>query len=462
MNAPARAVASPAAPEIVADPSVIRLATLQALARQARQHAADRRALHALIATDTHELVPYRQALLVMLDDGAKVVAASGVPEVNRQAPFVQWLEHFVGRRGFERDALRQLSLEDVPAALQDGWKAWMAPQGAWIPLPDAMSGRLQGGLWLSLDRPLSEPEQTLLGTLGEEYGFVLARARHRRGWRWSWKMRGKRRTVSLAMVAGALAALWLPVTQTALAPAKVVPEDPRIAAAPFDGVIQAVHIKPNQAVSAGDLLFSMDDTAVRNRLSVAIESLNVAQAELHLAEQKSFADPDAKARLAVLQAQADEKSAEAAYAQELLKRAQVRADIAGVAIFGDPNDWIGRPVGTGERVLLLADPAKGEIEAYLAADDAITFRPEARVRLFLATDPTAPIEGALTRASFVAEPTPEGVVAFRIRARFEDARSSRPRIGLQGTAKIYGEPVRLYEYLLRRPIATVRRTLGL
>ena len=36
------------------------------------------------------------------------------------------------------------------------------------------------------------------------------------------------------------------------------------------------------------------------------------------------------------------------------------------------------------------------------------------------------------------------------------------PRIGLRGTAKVYAEQVSLGYYLLRKPIAFVRRSLGI
>ena len=36
------------------------------------------------------------------------------------------------------------------------------------------------------------------------------------------------------------------------------------------------------------------------------------------------------------------------------------------------------------------------------------------------------------------------------------------PRIGLRGTAKIFGEEVKLFFFLFRKPIIFVRQTLGL
>ena len=48
-----------------------------------------------------------------------------------------------------------------------------------------------------------------------------------------------------------------------------------------------------------------------------------------------------------------------------------------------------------------------------------------------------------------------------RLKATLDDS-SRMPRIGLRGTAKIYGEKVTLFYYLARRPLAAARQFLGL
>ena len=55
---------------------------------------------------------------------------------------------------------------------------------------------------------------------------------------------------------------------------------------------------------------------------------------------------------------------------------------------------------------------------------------------------------------------TAEGVLAYRFRARLE-ADEPTLRLGLKGTAKIYGPPRLLALWLFRRPIAMVRQWLA-
>ena len=64
-----------------------------------------------------------------------------------------------------------------------------------------------------------------------------------------------------------------------------------------------------------------------------------------------------------------------------------------------------------------------------------------------------------LERAAYAAELMPGGNLAYRLDARFIE---KAPRIGLRGTAKVYAKRVPLAVYLFRRPLAALRKTLGL
>ena len=71
-------------------------------------------------------------------------------------------------------------------------------------------------------------------------------------------------------------------------------------------------------------------------------------------------------------------------------------------------------------------------------------------------------MEGKITYASYKADLTPENVLAYHIRADFEgDSIEQKPRIGLRGVAKLYGDDVPLIYYLLRKPLSYVRQKFG-
>ncbi|MBK1668412.1 hypothetical protein CKO28_10230, partial [Rhodovibrio sodomensis] len=266
--------------------------------------------------------------------------------------------------------------------------------------------------------------------------------------------------TAALAAV-GLLAALAIPVPQSALAPAEVVAAQPRVVAAPMDGVIAEVHVAPNQSVEAGQRLFTFDATELRSQAAVARRALAIAQAELRRASQGAFADREETAKLRVLETKRDLRAAELAQAEDRLSRVTVTADRPGVAIFTDPNEWIGRPVRTGERVMQVADPSETRLRIDLPVADAIQLSPGARVALFLDVAPLQRIPAELAQASYEATTTPDDVLAYRVYADFPQGTPPR-RPGLKGTAKLYGAQVPLALYLFRRPVSAARQWLGL
>jgi len=346
----------------------------------------------------------------------------------------------------------------DLPPALAGDWGDWAAPQVLWLPLV-APDGTPVGGLWIARDRPFDAAETVLLERLADAYAHArraLLGRRRRPGSRRRWG-----RVVALVLLASALAALALPVRQSALAPAEVVAADPLVVTAPIDGVVAAMAVEPNQRVDAGDLLVRFDDTEVRSARDVAERTLGVAEADWRRATQGAFADARSAAQIAVLEARRDLRAAELAYAEARLARVEVRAPRAGVAIYADADDWVGRPVATGERILTLADPDAARLRIDLPVADAIALEAGAPVDLFLDAAPLRPVEARVGSAAYEAEPTPAGVLAYRVEADFLPA-ATVPRIGLRGTAKIHGERVPLAYYLFRRPIAWIRQATGL
>jgi hypothetical protein len=278
----------------------------------------------------------------------------------------------------------------------------------------------------------------------------------HRPSLRERWQALGvaKRRLVVVAL----LLFFLLPVRQTALAPGEVVPLEAVAITAALDGVVSTVHVRPNQVVQAGDPLFSLDDTTLRNRLEVVRQSVAVADAELLSATQMSFDDSRSKAELAALIGRTQERRAELAAVQAQLERVHALAPYDGIAVFADADEWQGRPVMTGERIMLLADPAKPAMLVHLPVADAIALEVGAPVKLFLTVRPLSPLKGRVTETSYQATLSPEGVASYRLRA---DLDGNDARIGLKGTAKLYGGWVVLGYYLLRRPLATLREWSG-
>ncbi|MDQ8031562.1 MAG: HlyD family efflux transporter periplasmic adaptor subunit, partial [Bordetella sp.] len=259
-------------------------------------------------------------------------------------------------------------------------------------------------------------------------------------------------------------ALLFVPVRQSVLAPAEIVARAPMAVRAPLAGVVDSIAVTPNQAVQQGQLLATLDAREVNGKLESARQALAVADAELRQTQQQALYDERSKAALALARGKRAQAQNDVAYYQEALARTQLRAERDGIALFDDVSDWIGRPVALGERIMMVADPKDAELEVQLPVADAIRLPEAAELRLFLNAAPTSPLPASLLRVGYRAAPTPDGTLAYRVRAQLHpaDGQETLPRIGLKGTAKLYGERTPLFAYLLRRPLASLRVWLGL
>ena len=247
----------------------------------------------------------------------------------------------------------------------------------------------------------------------------------------------------------------------SALAPAKIVAKDPMIVSAPIDGVIAEILVPPNSAVSEGQVLFKYDDTKFRSEYEVAERNLDVAVAQYRRASQGSFMEAEQRADVPLLKAEVELRETERDYAHERLSKVEVKAEQAGLLLYTDKSDWIGKPVVVGQRIMELADPEELEVRIDLPVDDAIVLHEGAPVALFLNANPFASVSATVDHASYHAEVLPNDMLAYRLTAQFERA-SPELRIGWQGSAKVYGDSVTLFTYLFRRPISALRPWIGL
>jgi multidrug efflux pump subunit AcrA (membrane-fusion protein) len=438
------------------------LSTLVQLIKRAR-HAATAQELAFVMVNETNGLVPYRQAVLWRrkAKGHGGVVAISGGAVVERNAPITLWLNRALVKLDPDTaGAPRPVSAADLSGALGEEWDEWLPARALWVPLaldPD----HVLGGLLLAREQPWGDGERHIVNELADGFaqawvGFLGGRRRSLLARLWS-----GRKFVRLAVAVAFIGAMFLPITLSALAPAEVVSFKPTLVRAPLEGVVDHFTVAPNAPVKEGQTLLELDPRPIQNKLDVARKALAVAEAEYRQAAQEALFDDKSRSKLTVLKARADQRRTDVTYAQSMLDRVRVTASRDGLALFDDPNDWIGRPVTIGERLLEIADPAQGELEIWLPVADAITLTSGADVEFFLNIAPGSPLRGKLRQASYEATLSPANLLGYRLKATLDDP-AHMPRIGLRGTAKIYGEKVTLFYYLARRPLAAARQFLGL
>ena len=412
------------------------------------------------VANETLALVGYRQAAVFNRAANGKyrLMTASGLVSVAEDSPFVVWLSRFA--QTFSADVQSQrLTFSDASPEFLEGWQEWL-PENLLVFCLHGADQKPAGMVMYAREEPWLDAEVRVLERLHMTFSYCFsALSRRQRGVPWAVGQlsRGRSKWVVLALVA----MLFIPVRLSALAPAEVVALNAMAVAAPQDGVIGAVFVQPNAYVKTGDLLFSLVDTTLSSRREVALKALSIARAEALAAEQRAFDDLKSKGEMAAATGRVKEKEAELAAADALLERVAIKAERDGIAVFSDPNDWLGRPVQTGERVMQLANPKDAGVLVWLPASDALNLEAGAPIRLFLHTNPLSPVGAELYQTSYQAVQSPEGVAAYRLFGRFHGGVPSQ-RIGLRGTARVSGEWALLGYYLLRRPIAAAREWTGL
>lgn len=414
------------------------------------------------IANETWQVMPYRQGFVWgQQGRNVRLRMVSGLAQLAEDTPLTVWLRRLgddIGRR-IQTEA-EFIVMEDLPAALHDGWREWLPDYLLVYPILSPSRQRL-GLAAFALEAAPAEHAQELAGRLMAAYGHA---------WH-ALAPKSKRHSVPIArwlgwgLLAAFLLSMLIPIRLSVLAPAEIIALEALAVSSPMDGVIKTFHVQPNQPVKQGQLLFTLDETTLRNRREVAIKQFEVARADALAAAQKAFESAQSRADLASLNGKVAERQAEVAYVDDLLKRIEVRSPGQGVLVFGDVNDWQGKPVVTGERVALLADPKDAGMLMWLPVSDAINLNEGAPVKLYLQVAPLKPLTGKLSQTSYQAAQSPDGISAYRLRARFDDLDEDQARlarIGLKGTAKIFGERAPLGYYLFRRPLSTLRELTGL
>lgn len=420
------------------------------------------RELAFVTANEGFSVLRFDQAVFWQYDIRSNVVveAVSGLAEVSAEAPYVQWLgraaAHFSEAPG---QPVVAAALADLPDSLAEDGAEWVPDQILHCAL-HSPEGAALGGLFFARDEPFGDVERAVAQWMGAAAGFALWawRRDYRPVRRWLRRTSTKRLILAVALAAALLS--FVPVRLSALAQAEITPVRPYPITAPVEGVVDSIKVHPNQIVGADEPLVVLNDTTTRNKLAVAVKALDIAKADLQRAINKSFSDDASKGELNLLDARVREKVAEVAFLSEMLDRYSISAPQGGLAIFADSEEWRGRPVQPGERIMVIADPSMVEVTVFVPPEDAIQLELGGEVSVFLNIDPLSPLKAKIVQTSYETITMPDNSLAYVVKAQL--APGTLPRIGLRGTAKVYAEEVSLGYYLMRKPILFLRKSFGI
>lgn len=421
----------------------------------------DERELITHLCNTSRRVIAFRQCFYGTFNRTAnkfRLRGVSSVAVVDKNVPFNVWIESLVERLMAAPEGAQQVAFS-LPAycdELDEEKDTYPFVEFLWT--PQLQQGNIIGGVLMTRETPWSANEKMLATRLAGIYGHSRA------------ALKGyqvlARRKLSLKPLVTACCALtvalgFLPVSVTALAPVEVLPKDPYVLAAPFDGVVTSINARQGESVSANLPLVIFDDVHLLNEKRLADQRASIAQARFQRASQGAIADHRVKREIEVARAEYELAKAESSYASELLAQARVSSPVEGIAIFSDKRDWEGKPVSAGQGIVSVADSHRIELSIDLPVKDSVVLNEEARIKIFLDSDPLNPLEAVLTEASYRAQPDKRDILSYKLKARLADSETSLPRIGVQGTAQVFSDKASLAYVIFRRPISAFRQYTG-
>lgn len=416
-----------------------------------------------LVANSMAALCDASQAVLWTANawGSPRIIGISGLSEVQRNIDFTNWFEA-AAPHAVTHDA-ETLTFLDQPFAsprIEKDRHFYLLKHTLHLRL-QSPAGQTFGGVFVTRAIATTELQRELLTRFARASAHALWHERQRSIWRriaggntpgWRWTL------LIAALITGSL---FMPVRLSANASVEITPRDAMPITSPQEGVIEKVLVRPNQSVSQGTLLVRYNESIDKSRLTLAQQNLAVSRAELERTTSKSFQDPASRAELGTFRARVQEKVAEARFIEQMLEQLIIRAPLDGAAIFADADEWAGRPVQKGERIMLLADPLKVWVSLFITPEEAIPDLKAAPVKVNLDITPLESLQATVVESGYESVVMPDGRIGYLLRASLSPDQPL-PRIGLKGVATIYGERTILAYYIFRKPMRVMRRVLGL
>lgn len=435
------------------------LATLDSLHLKAFA-AETREALGFVMLNDTVQLCDYQRAYLWNLQTGSKpeLIGISGQRETKDDAPLIEKLGVIVGeiKSPHIQQTLSDSSLTGGEEEWQEFHGAKHAPTVHWVPI--FARDKLQLGLWLERwhDVEWEPQEQDALRFLSQGYGLAWQRFMSSFFSRvWS-KRRG---FMFLAFVALCMTFIQLPLR--IVAPCEVIALDPIVVTAPLEGIIKEIVVEPGQDVAVGDVLVEYDKQVLEQALRVAEKEVEIADSELHKATTQAFEDPDSLAQVGTLHLELQKERVNLALAEYRVGQLEIKAPGEGVVNVDDPDQWRGKPVQVGERIMTITRPQQTKLRIWIPENDNVSIRSDRKVRVFLNVSPEFSIPAQLTYIANHTIVSDLGVASFVAEAEWDEDEEIDLKTGLKGTAVLYGDDVSLFYWIMRRPWAALRELTG-
>lgn len=395
-------------------------------------------------------LFPYELGIGFSFHHGYKVLAHSDIPLPDIKSSFIKNLILFLEKKKSFQE------LEILPSSEVSGEFSKQGIEFVMIvPIRRHVDGTLLGTLLFGSSVGFSKDATVLASHCAETLSLVLGSlsSTYRT---LPWK-RWLIYAVSVTLI-GSVLLIDVPVST--LGNAQVVAKNPTIITAPMNGIVKNVHVKSNDKIKKGEILVSFDDIEIKGKQRVAAQTINVSASEMIKQERASFFDPSIKNHLEESRAERAVKAMEYHAISAQLNKLTVFSPVQGIVILDDPDQMIGKPFKAGEKLLSIVNPLEVKIEILMGAHESNILQRGDIGSVYLDNDPFHPLTGTITEIYYEPVIAPSNILSYKAYLTL-DTNQSPPSIGMCGKAKIKGQNVSLFTYLMRKPLAYLRWYFG-
>lgn len=417
-------------------------------------------ALSFIIVNDTHQVFRYDRAILWEINEKVpSIVAISGQHTLYKETEFSQKSKRLIAH--LKNPNVSQELTEDSFSAesnLLSEIRSKPETRIFWQPL---IHNHHQVALWFEIwDSKNRDPKKELeflTHTLLPAYASTWVKFEKTQFLKPHFKKKKLWYYVGLPLL---LMLFLVRIPLRVAAPCEIVPEKPFIVAAPLDGIIAEVNVKPGQEVRNGDLLFRYDKSVPLEQLKSAAKQVDIAKAEVERAATVGLQEPKSLAELEILKPKLQKDQIALELAQTQVAKLDVKTTEPGIVMIDDPEEWRGKPVKIGEKVLTLSNPLKTKVRIWVPEGDNVVIDPNKDINVILNVSPERELRARLDFIAFESRIGEGDVPAFLAEALWTTPPKD-VKLGLKGTAILYGENVSLFYFFMRKPLAAFRRLTG-
>lgn len=417
-----------------------------------------------------YDFIVHKTRTLISYDIGAlwiksekEFVAITDVELENKNNPAIELLEYIAKKE--HGSAISEITLKNLDGAYKEQFKRYLFKNTIVVELE--LHQENVAVLILSREQEWEKHEKVLLDHLRSCYalclGYLNPAIVSEAYWKRIFKKIFSKKFLILFLIIIFCLLFFYKVPLTVLAPAEVSSKSPVYIRSSMDGVIDKVLVEPNANVSEGDKLITLNKQNIQARLNILEKKLALAETQYRVASKSGLVDVREKKKIPVLKIEIEKNQAEIDYYKGLLGQTDIFSPKTGLVIFEQTQNIEGKPVRTGENIMMISDEKESAIDIYLPVSDAVNLEQGSDIKLFLNIAPKDPLDAKIKYASFKAEVRPDSTLAYHVKAHFvEEDPNKLPRIGLRGVAKLYGDEVTLFYYLMRKPFSFARQKLGI